>query len=144
MSTNKKPVSPFLNLLGIQIVNPNLEPSKTAEAILQIQEKHSQINNVVHGGVLYSICDTLGGYLVWKNVNSGKTNTLVTTIEMKMNYIAPVPVSGLIRAKARLIHLGRRTAVLNFEVFHEQDSSQKLVAVALATFATIRQEDETQ
>ena len=126
-----KKASSFIDLLDIDIDNPNSDPSKTASATIQIGEHHGQYYDVLHGGVLYSLADTLSGYLVLKNINP---ESLVTTIEMKINYISAVPIKGLVKAQATIKHLGKRTSVVNIDVYHILDDKEKLVATALGTF----------
>ncbi len=52
----------------------------------------------------------------------------ITTVEMKINFVAPA--RSPLEATADLVHLGKRTAVLESRVSREGD----LVAVALGTF----------
>ncbi|MHA2363273.1 MAG: PaaI family thioesterase [Candidatus Hodarchaeales archaeon] len=129
------PVSSFLKLLGIKIEHTNNDPLNTASATLTVKEHHGQSYNVIHGGVLYSLADTLAGYLIWKNIH---TNQIVTTVEMKINYVAPVPISGSIKANASIKHLGKRTSVCTVDLFHIMDSKTKLVAIATGTFLIIK------
>lgn len=129
-----KKAASFIDLLDIEIDDPNSEPSMTAIATIKIDEHHGQYYDVLHGGVLYSLADTLAGYLVWKNVSS---TSLVTTIEMKINYISAVPIKGSVKAQAEIKHLGRRTGVVNVDVLHVFGDKEKLVATALGTFQII-------
>ncbi|MHA1984787.1 MAG: PaaI family thioesterase, partial [Candidatus Hodarchaeales archaeon] len=58
----KENASSFIDLLDLEIINPNRDPSNSASAIIEVGEQHGQHNDVLHGGVLYSLADTLGGY----------------------------------------------------------------------------------
>ena len=53
----------FIDLLGIDFI----ENSEKNVAIGQIKlvERHSQVYGNAHGGVLYSLADTVAGFLVW-------------------------------------------------------------------------------
>lgn len=130
----KLKASSFIDLLDLEIIDPNRTPSDSASATIEIGEQHGQHNDVLHGGVLYSLADTLGGYLIWKNIDLGK---LVTTIEMKINYLSPVPIKGTAKANAKIKHLGKRTGVVIIDLFHVNENSEKLVATALGTYQII-------
>ena len=131
----------FIDLLGIEFI----ENSEKHIAIGQIElkEYHGQVYGNAHGGVLYSLADTVAGFLVWKN--SSPEIDLVNTIEMKMNYLAPAQIGGTIKAIATLKHLGRTTGVCLIDVFFikkdEDQQQQKLVATAIATFTKIKKDN---
>ena len=129
----------FIELLGIQFLD-NVEKN-IASAQIELEEHHSQLYGNSHGGVLYSLADTVAGFLVWKN--SSPEVDLVNTIEMKMNYIAPAPIPGIVQAVATLKHLGRTTGVCLIDVFYfkkEISTEKKLVATAIATFTKIKKD----
>ncbi len=133
-------ISSFISLLGIEFKD---NPEKhIAIGEIDMKDHHGQIYGNAHGGVLYSLADTVAGLLVWKNVTPEVD--LVNTIEMKMNYIAPAPIPGTIRAVATLKHLGRTTGVCLIDVFYLKDkndsTNKKLVATAIATFTKIKKE----
>lgn len=88
------------------------------------------LENVVggfHGGAAFSLIDCAMGAAVYSLLGPDE---LTATLEAKTNYIRPVQ-SGLIRCEAKVIHRGRRTAVLEAEV----TADGKLVAKASGTFA---------
>lgn len=128
----------FIDLLGIEFLdNPSKE---VAIGQIELKEYHSQVYGNAHGGVLYSLADTVAGYLIWNNAEPEVD--LVNTIEMKMNYIAKAPIGGTIKAVASLKHLGRTTGVCMIDVFHYKtgtdEANKKLVATAIATFTKLR------
>lgn len=129
--------SNFIGLLGIEFKdNPE---QNTAIAELELKPHHGQVYGNAHGGVMYSLADTVAGLLVWKN--SSPDVDLVNTIEMKMNYIAPAPIPGFIQAVATLKHLGRTTGVCMIDVSYRktrESTNEKLVATAIATFTKIK------
>ena len=124
----------FANHLNIKLIPFQKDHPKEAEATIDILPYFGQPYDVVHGGILYSLADTLCGYLVWNNAEVG---TLVTTIEMKINYISAVPLKGYLRAMAELKHRGKRTAVCVADIFHVDNGKEKLVGIATATFSLI-------
>lgn len=127
----------FIGLLGIELTQSD-DKSNTI-GYVKLTDKHSQVYGNAHGGVLYALADTVAGYLIWKNSTDVD---LVNTIEMKMNYIAPAPIGGFVKAIATLKHLGRTTGVCSVDVFYHQDDLKspdtKLVATAIATFTRIK------
>ena len=130
----------FLEFIGIRMFPSD---SKTeASGIIELREDHSQIYETAHGGVIYALADTVAGHCIWNNIDPGKD--MVTTIEMKMNYVAACPIAGYAKACAVLKHIGKRTAVVGIDVFNIQIDSEnnivkeKLVGTSIATFQIIR------
>ncbi len=92
------------------------------------------LQNVVggfHGGAAFGLIDCAMGAAVYSLLEADE---LAATLEAKTNYIRPVR-EGLIRCEARVIHKGRRTAVLDAEV----TAGGKLIAKASGTFAIWRE-----
>lgn len=102
---------------------------------LSVKSRHTNLNKVLHGGVIYSIADTgMGGALS----ASLKKNEVCATVEMKINYLASV-TRGIIRQKTRMIHRGRRIAVFVSEI---KDGNGRLIALATGTFAIMKQRNQ--
>lgn len=93
------------------------------------------LRNVVggfHGGAAFALIDCAMGAAVYSLLD---IDELAATLEAKTNYIRPVR-EGLIQCTARVVHRGRRTAVLDAEV----TANGKLVAKASGTFAIWKNE----
>jgi uncharacterized protein (TIGR00369 family) len=88
---------------------------------------HKQIHGVVHGGILAALADTVGAMASYTVVPQG---TAIATIEMKINYLEPVPV-GRIRAEANVLRAGRNFVVTECDVF---TPAGKLATKALITY----------
>jgi 1,4-dihydroxy-2-naphthoyl-CoA hydrolase len=71
---------------------------------------------VLHGGVLMALADSAGAVCAFLNLPEGATGT--TTIESKTNFFAAVR-DGVVRASSRPLHRGRRTIVVETDVFDE-------------------------
>ncbi|MGB4862296.1 MAG: PaaI family thioesterase [Tepidiformaceae bacterium] len=99
-----------------------------SRARVTLTEDHMNPHGVCHGGVLYSLADTGMGAAVYSRLAE---NESCATIEVKMVYMASVRAGALIDCESRLIHKGKRIAVLESEV----KSGERLVAKALGTFA---------
>jgi len=85
---------PYFNLLSMRIAS--LEPG-TSRLEVDVQEKHLQPYGIVHGGVYASLVDAAG---FWAAYTLREGSEGMTTIEMKLNYLAPA-------AEGRFITIGK-------------------------------------
>jgi uncharacterized protein (TIGR00369 family) len=85
---------------------------------------------VLHGGYLMSLADTAAATLAFLNLPAGATTA---TIEAKTNFLAAVR-EGSVTARAELVHVGKRTIVLQVDV---TDDAGRLVSRTLQTQAVI-------
>jgi acyl-CoA thioesterase len=119
-----KPPGPLAELLGI---HPISFGESAATFGLTIRDDHLNPYGVVHGGVVYSLVDTAMGAAVHTRLAPGER---CATIEIKINYLAPV-AEGELRAEAHLVERTKRIGVLEARVRAKDD---QLVAVATGTF----------
>jgi len=114
---------------AIQFLGFSLETINKGWAVLRLKAdtRHKQIHGVVHGGILAALADTVGAMASYTVVPAG---TAIATIEMKINYLEPVPV-GRVRAEAHVLRAGRNFVVADCEVF---SPAGKLAAKALITY----------
>ena len=73
---------------------------------LELDSRHMSRARRAHGGVLFSMLDTVMGRAVITRLPAGRG---CATLEAKINYFRPAQ-SGRIRAEGRAIRLTRRTA----------------------------------
>jgi acyl-CoA thioesterase len=85
---------------------------------------------IVHGGVIFTLADTA---MSMSLLSVLPANTRFSTIEAKINYIAPV-VTGELLAEATIIHRGRSTAVMEASVYNLKGDEKVLTARVLGTF----------
>jgi uncharacterized protein (TIGR00369 family) len=85
---------------------------------------------VLHGGVLMALADSAGGVCAFLNLPAGATTA---TIESKTNFLGAVR-EGTITARARPLHVGKRTIVIETDVL---DSSGRRVARTTQTQAAL-------
>ena len=111
-------------LLGIR---PASMGDGRARFELTVREDHLNPNGVVHGGVVYSLADTAMGAALFSALEPGQS---CTTLEIKINYLAPV-TSGELAAEASVVARTKRTGVLEARVLADGGA---LVAVATGTF----------
>ena len=111
-------------LMGFQV-----ESVEKGRAVLRMDARpgHKQLYGVVHGGILAALADTAGAMAAYTAVPAG---TAIATIELKINYLEPVP-GGRVKAKARVLRAGRNFVVTECEIVDEEGC---LAAKALLTF----------
>jgi uncharacterized protein (TIGR00369 family) len=86
-----------------------------------------QAYGVAHGGAIASLADTAVAFALMTLIQPGER---VTTVEMKINFLAPVSEGELI-GESRVVQKGTRLALAEMEV---KDGNGKLVAKGLATY----------
>lgn len=117
--------SPFWQLLGISIRSTG---AGRAELLMPIEEKHIQLAGVVHGGATASLIDSAVAVALWE-LDTPKTGS--TTIELKVNYLAPALPGDELVARAEIIHSGKRIVVGTVEVRNQEG---KMIAYGTATY----------
>jgi uncharacterized protein (TIGR00369 family) len=115
--------SPYFALISMKIRDAGI-----GYALLEIDvaHKHLQPLGHVHGGVLASIIDAATFWAVYYGVEE---NAGVTSVDLKLNYLAPVE-SGKLIARGRQLKLGRTLGYAEAEV---TDESGKLLAHGTST-----------
>ena len=86
---------------------------------------------LLHGGALMALADAAGGACAAANLPQGASGT--STIESKTNFLGPVS-SGHVHGVTTALHKGRRTIVVDTELF---DDDGKLVARVTQTQAVL-------
>jgi uncharacterized protein (TIGR00369 family) len=83
------------------------------------EEYHYNPLGVVHGGMAATLLDSALGCCVNSHLDAGD---FYTTLELKINYLRPLTLeTGLVRAVATTVHIGRTTAVVEGKVVDAQD-----------------------
>lgn len=82
---------PYFSLLSMGIVS--LEPGRSVLKI-EVHEKHLQPYGMVHGGVYSSMIDAA---CFWAGYTEIEEPLGLTTVEMKLNYLAQLQVAFLLR-----------------------------------------------
>jgi len=96
---------PFAKLIGL--VFESVEEGKSL-CIIDINENLFNPQNVVHGGVLYSMADTGMGGALYPLL---KDDEYCATIEIKISYFKPV-LEGSLQCLTTLINKGKSVASL--------------------------------
>lgn len=117
---------PFYRHLGIRLVGLGRGSSKVQ---LRLTRSLTQTTGVAHGGVAASLIDSAVGLALCTLI---KPEQLITTVEMKVNYLSPAPV-GMLRSTGKIIHKGKRIVVGEGEV----RGKKGLVAKGLVTYVIL-------
>jgi uncharacterized protein (TIGR00369 family) len=115
---------PFYKHLGVRLVRLGRGRS---EIKLKVTRSLTQSRGIAHGGIAASLIDSAIGLALCTLI---KPEQMITTVEMKVNYLAPAP-PGVLKAKGKIIRRGRRIAVGEGEV---RDGKELLIAKGLATY----------
>lgn len=119
--------SPYFALLSMEI-----KDLQWGACLMEVElgEKHLQPFGNVHGGAIASVVDAAAFWAVFPQVERGKG---LTTVEMKLNYLAPAQ-KGKLEARGRSIKLGRTLALGETSVTNGEGT---LVAHGTATMMII-------
>ncbi|HOZ87158.1 MAG TPA: PaaI family thioesterase [Bacteroidia bacterium] len=96
-----------------------------------ITQAHLATPGAAHGGVISALVDGALGVAALSAVY--KQNKIVSTIEFKLNFLAPALLNDRIVAKAKVDQLGNRIIVSSCEVIC-MNRDNKLLAKAMGTF----------
>ena len=124
------PPPPMASLLKFELVEIS-----EGRAIFAVEPREYHYNpiGVVHGGLAATLLDSAMGCAVHSTLPAGAG---YTTLEIKVNFVRPITAdTGRVRAEAKLIHLGGRTATAEGRVI---DEAGKLYAHATSTCLILR------
>ena len=115
---------PYFELLSMKLLDVGVGFSVLE---IDLSKKHLQPFGFVHGGVFASIIDAAAFWAIFFEVEH--QNSGVTTVDLKLNYLAPA-ASGKLIAKGRQIKLGKTLGYADAEV---SDDNGKLLAHGTST-----------
>jgi 1,4-dihydroxy-2-naphthoyl-CoA hydrolase len=120
--------APFAGFLGIEVLAAAADEVRSR---LAWNERTCTAGAMMHGGALMSLADAAGGLCAFLNLPETARGT--ATIESKTNFFAPVR-EGWVNAVTRPLHTGKRTIVVDTELY---DDRGKLVARVTQTQAVL-------
>ena len=120
--------APFTAFLGVEMISASPHEIR---ARLAWSAERCTAGGVLHGGALMGFADNVGGFCAFLNLPEGAAGT--ATIESKTNFFAAVR-DGRVHAVSRPLHTGRRTIVVDTELY---DDAGKLVARVTQTQAVL-------
>lgn len=96
---------------------------------MTIQEKHLATVQTAHGGMIAAMMDGVIGVAALSAVaDEGK---LVSTVEYKLNYFAPVYLGDKLTGKGRVDNKGNRIIFTSGEIYNQHN---KVIAKGIGTF----------
>jgi len=119
-----KGFSPFRDLVGVTFTRVD---DGYSHCVLEVGKKLLNPAGIVHGGALYTLADSGMGAALFSFVDEGE---LFLTIETSVFYFKAVS-SGTLTCEARVVHRGKRIAVMEAEI----KNGEQLVAKAVGTFS---------
>ena len=120
--------SPYFTLISMELKELARGRCRLEVAI---QEKHLQPFGMVHGGVYSSLVDAAAFWAVYSQIDE---DLGMTTVELKLNYLAPASEGALI-AKGKSIKVGKRLCLGEASI---EDETEKLVAHGTSTMMILR------
>lgn len=115
---------PFLELIDLRIAEQGTGFSKLT---LEVSEQHFNVQNAVHGAVIYALADTGMGAALYPTLAESE---ICATIEIKINYFKPV-TTGVLVCATEVVNRGKTIANLESRVFVDD----VLVALANGNYA---------
>ena len=112
----------FPNELGVEITKIS---AGHAEGELVIRPDHMNVINAVHGGVLFSLADTVCGNA------AASYGIAMTTISATINFLNPALNTEKLFAKADEIKHGRKICFYDVDI---HDEKGRLIAQGTSTF----------
>ena len=119
---------PYFTLLSMEITDLSLGQSRLE---VVVEKKHLQPFGMVHGGVYASVVDAAAFWGVYPQLDD---DLGITTVELKLNYLAPTS-SGLLIAKGKSIKVGKSICLAEAYV---EDKSGRLLAHGTETMMVLK------
>ena len=118
---------PYFTLLSMEIRSVDWGESHLE---VTVQEKHLQPYGMVHGGVCASLVDAAAFWAVYPQMSEGIG---LTTVEIKLNYLAPVSEGRLI-GRGKSIKVGKTICLSEASI---EDNKGNLVAHGTSTMMVL-------
>ncbi len=116
---------PLAVTLGIEFTAAQPE---LVEAKMAVRREICTRPDILHGGAVMALADTVGAAATVINLPPGASTT---TIESKTNFLAAIALGDTAIARARPFHRGRTTMVWQTEISRQSDG--RLAAVVTQT-----------
>ena len=93
-----------------------------------VSDRHLHPGGLVHGGAWVGLGDTVAAWQTFKHLPEGHN---FTSIEMKLNAIAPAFPGDEVFARAETLHSGRSTHVIEVRMTREEKLLANLIVTQL-------------
>jgi len=134
---------PFNQHLGVKV-----DHLDRGEAVLRIPWAKHLIGDVfrgaIHGGVLSMLIDTTGGAAVFSNLMGWRDRA--STVDLRVDYLRPVPGDADIVCAGRVLRMGNKVAVTQMEIFSAEyppegsEARAKPLVLGKAVYNVLRSE----
>ncbi|MDM8522539.1 PaaI family thioesterase [Desulfococcaceae bacterium HSG8] len=105
--------SPYPSFLSIKMADIGIGYSVTE---VEIEQKHTQLRGIVHGGLFASLIDIATFWAVYYEIED--PYAWLTSVDLKLNYLASES-SGKLIAKGRRIRVGKSLCYADAEIRNE-------------------------
>lgn len=96
---------------------------------MKMTERHESSPGFIHGGAIAGLMDATLGVAALSHAMS--LQCLCSTVEFKINFIAPAIPGKTLRGAGKIDHKGKSLVITSAEIFDEQN---KLIAKGMGTF----------
>ena len=124
---------PFHQHLGLQIRTTG-EGKASGELPFRPELIGDPTRPAIHGGVLSTMADALGGFAVWSGLS---IDDRVSTIDLRVDYLAPAGPDAIF-GEAEVVRVGNRVAVADIELWQ---GDRRMVATGKGVY-NIRRKGE--
>lgn len=115
----------FGDLLGMEY---EIQTSGEIYYSLEVKREHLATKTAAHGGFLAAFMDAVVGVAALsKTSTEGK---VVSTVEMKLNFLQPALLGDLLTGKGKVLKYGKRIIIVEGKIFNQKN---ELLAISLAT-----------
>lgn len=96
---------------------------------MKVLDKHQSSPGHAHGGAIAGLMDSTLGVAALSHAMS--LQCLCSTVEFKINFIAPAVLGSTLRGVGKIDHKGKSLVITSAEIF---DENGKLIAKGMGTF----------
>ena len=93
-----------------------------------ITEKHLATTTAAHGGLLAAMMDGVVGVAALEKAS--KSGNVVSTVEMKLNFLQPALLNDQLKGIGKVLKAGKRIIVVEGKIFNQHN---QLLAIGIAT-----------
>lgn len=117
-------MTPFARLLQLELIEAEPE---SVTARLTVRAELCTVPDILHGGAIMAMADTLGAVATVVNL---PPDTVTTTLESKTNFLAAAPLGETVTGVCTPLHRGRSTMVWQTRISR---ADARLVALVTQT-----------
>lgn len=116
----------FMNYCGIRIVH--ISCGKARVGLTIDSEKHTNLNNKLHGGLLMTLMDNATG------IAAASVSKRVVTVSMTVDFIKSADAGSVVEAEAVISYMDKSTVNMNMNMY---DNEGKILATGISSMLSI-------